>query len=213
MVKLTDMQSQPERIKFRVLFGLIILLWIASVVLFALYLDEPLASFLAFTPGILGVGILYGYGFNPDECYLIMRPISRKGLVIYIAMLALMIPVVYTGLQARTFAGLDLIQILVYAPASGIAQELFFRSVLLPVLICALSSKVWLAIIIDSILFALYHTGMFAVAPLWAAVSALLITFMAGLGWSWHVQRDRTVYWAMLHHSCLQIILRLFVWT
>lgn len=213
MVKLSDMQSDPKQVIFWIVFGAIITLWFANVVLFALYIDEPLASILAFTPGILGVGILLKYELSPEECYFKIRPISYKGLVVYIAMLTLMIPVVYTGFRTRTTGGLDWIQALVYAPVSGIPQELFFRSTLFPLLIRGLGGRVWPAMVIDSVLFALYHVGMFFVAPQWAAVSALIITFIAGLGWTWQVQHDRTVYWAMLHHSCLQIILRLFVWT
>ena len=122
-----------------------------------------------------------------------------------------MIPVILTGLHESGWASWDWVTAFVYAPASGIAQELYFRSALLPTFERALGRR-YLALIISSLLFSLFHVGMFKVAPVGAAFSALGVTFVVGLGWGWQVQRDRTVLWAMIHHSLLQIILRMFTW-
>ena len=53
---------------------------------------------------------------------------------------------------------------------------------------------------------------MFLVAPFEVAISALVVTFVIGMDWGWQVQHDRTMIWSMLHHSLLQMILRLFAW-
>jgi hypothetical protein len=96
-------------------------------------------------------------------------------------------------------------------PASGIAQVLYFRSALLPALERGLGQRDW-ALGISALMFSLFHAGMFTVAPVGAALAGLGVTFAVGIGWGWQVQQDRTVVWAMLHHSILQMILRLFVW-
>ena len=126
-------------------------------------------------------------------------------------MIVPMIPVVYIGLAEFEFVTWDWISMLVYAPASGIAQELYFRSSLLPILERALGRRFY-GLMVCSLLFSLFHVGMFAVAPAGAALSALVVTFTIGMGWGWQVQRDRTVIWAMFHHSVLQMVLRLFAW-
>jgi membrane protease YdiL (CAAX protease family) len=69
-----------------------------------------------------------------------------------------------------------------------------------------------LALGLQALIFAVYHIGMFRVAPTGAVISAIFVTFLAGIGWGWQVKRDGTVIWAMIHHTLLQIILKLFVW-
>jgi membrane protease YdiL (CAAX protease family) len=128
-----------------------------------------------------------------------------------VALFLPMVPVVISGFLQAGWAGWDWHQALLYAPASGVSQELYFRAALLPALE-RLLVRPRHALLVSSLMFSLFHAGMFTVAPPGAAVSALLVTFLAGLGWGWQVQRDRTVIWAMLHHALLQLILRLFAW-
>lgn len=201
-----------QKLTFRVTLWVIILLWIFNVALFALYLDEPYASVFGFLPGILGVIVLFVAGFRREECYLRFGWISWAGLGVYILMLSLMIPVVLTGIKSVSWTGWDWVIMLIYAPASGISQELFFRSTLLPTLKRAFPDKVFMSLILSSMMFALYHAGMFVVAPAGVAAGGLVVTFMAGMGWGWQVGRDRTVLWAMVHHTLLQMILRGIVW-
>ena len=130
----------------------------------------------------------------------------------YATMLLLMAPVVLTGYQSTSWAGWSWVVMLIYAPASGIAQELYFRSTLLPALMKVFTGRGLLALSISSLMFALYHLSMFLVAPAGVAVSAMVVTFLAGMGWGWQVGRDKTVFWAMAHHALLQMVLRVFVW-
>lgn len=188
----------------------ILVFWLCFTVLFALYLPEPYASLLAFFPGIAGVGVLLWSGLSPRDCYLTLKIPSRAGALLLTLLTLAMLPVAWSGLVAGGWAGLDGWQLLVFAPASGIAQELYFRSSLLPALERVFNRRQ--ALLGSSALFALFHIGMLRVAPIWAVSSALGLTFIIGLGWGWQVQRDRSVLWAMAHHALLQMILRLFAW-
>jgi membrane protease YdiL (CAAX protease family) len=90
---------------------------------------------------------------------------------------------------------------LVYAPASAVGQELFFRSALLVAL-----GRVWpgdarLALVGQALAFALWHVRAFRVAPLAPAVGVFVVTFVAGLLWGMQVRRDRTVLYAVLQHA------------
>jgi membrane protease YdiL (CAAX protease family) len=212
MISHIDAVSLNQKLSFRIALWMVILLWMANVFLFALYLEEPFTSVIGFLPGLLGVIILSLSGFRRADCYLRFGWISWVSLGIYILMLTLMVPVVLMGIHSVNWAGWDWVMMLIYAPASGIAQELFFRSTLLPALRRAFTGRAFLALIISSLMFALYHAGMFLVAPAGVAAGALVVTFLAGMGWGWQVGRDRTVLWAMVHHTLLQMILRVFAW-
>ncbi len=207
-----DVISLDQKLPFRITLRMVILLWMANVFLFALYLKEPFVSLAGFLPGALGIIVLFLSGFKREDCYLRFGWISWSGLGVYILMLTLMVPVVLTGIHSVKWAGWDWVMMLIYAPASGIAQELYFRSTLLPTLRRAFTGRVFLALTISSLMFALYHAGMFLVAPVGVAAGALVVTFMAGMGWGWQVGHDKTVLWAMVHHSLLQMILRVFAW-
>lgn len=66
---------------------------------------------------------------------------------------------------------------LVYAPASGISQELFFRAALLPALQMVLQRRAGLALLLHAVLFGLWHIGpLFVGAPIWAVIAVMLIT-------------------------------------
>ena len=199
------------RLGFASAFVLVLLAWLVYSLLFVLYLPEPWASLLGFLPGLLALGALALAGFYCERAYLRIRRPTPAGLAMLAALFLPMIPVVVSGFLQAGWAGWDWRQALLYAPASGVAQELYFRAALLPALEWLLD-RPRRALLLSSLMFSLFHAGMFTVAPPAAAVSALLVTFLAGLGWGWQVQRDRTVLWAMLHHALLQLILRLFDW-
>ncbi len=198
-------------ISFRAALVVVLGAWLAFSALFVLYLPEPWASLTGFIPGVIGVGGLLLSGATWQACYLQFKRLSREGTLVLAAMFIPMVPVVLVGFDQEGWSGWDWKAALVYAPASGIAQELYFRSALLPALEATFGRR-RLALVTSSVLFALFHAGMFTVAPVGAAVSALVVTFVVGMGWGWQVQRDQTVIWAMAHHSILQMILRLFAW-
>jgi membrane protease YdiL (CAAX protease family) len=216
-----------QSLRFNPLPGLI-LLWMGYTLFFALYIPEPAGALIGFIPGLLGVALMCWYKASlpstrpPSQtvilkvlqstCFLRVAPLSPSGLAVLAGMLLLMVPVVISGLQDGGWTGWDWGPVLVYALASGISQELFFRSALFPGLLQQYPGQPKLVLLLQALLFALFHVGMFTVAPSSAALSAMLVTFLAGLGWGWQVRRDQTVLWAMLHHALLQVILRGFAW-
>lgn len=211
MILKAMINSADACLSLRAAVMIVLILWLAYSVMFGLYLSEPWASLLGFLPGLVGIAVLSLAGFTRAACYLDYKMISGWGLFILMILFVPMIPVGWVGYTEAGWSAWDWKTILLYAPASGIAQELYFRSTLLPVLEKSLGRR-YLGWIGSSILFSLFHAGMFKVAPIEVAISALVVTFVIGMGWGWQVQRDRTVVWAMLHHSLLQMILRLFAW-
>jgi hypothetical protein len=203
---------QPTPLSFRAALGFILLLGFAYTVHFASYQQVPIYELLRFVPGFLGVCALLVAGITAKACYLQFAPISKQSILVYAVMLFLMLPVVVAGLQAGGWAGPDWRLIFINAPIDAISQELYFRAALLPALLLVMPRKPRLALGLQALIFAFYHIGMFRVAPAGAVVSALFLTFLVGIGWGWQVKRDGTVVWAMIHHTILQIILKLFAW-
>ncbi|HSF82676.1 MAG TPA: CPBP family intramembrane glutamic endopeptidase [Anaerolineales bacterium] len=188
------------------------MLWLAYTGLFALYLNKGLETLLDPLPGLLGVGVLRAMGLTRKDCYLRFAAPSKKGTLVLVGMFGLAVPIVWSGLAQGSWVGVKWDEALLFAPLSGISQELFFRATLLPVLLLAFRGKPISGLLISSGLFSLYHAGMFRVAPAGAALTGLLVTFLYGLGLGWQVQHNRSVVWAMLHHAAMQAILRMFAW-
>jgi membrane protease YdiL (CAAX protease family) len=186
----------------------VLILWLAYSTLQTLVVMEHLSvelnALLGFLPGLLGIGVLRAAGFSLEDCYLRVRRLSRPSLGVlagvYVFALAAVLP-------AGVWQGWDWAAALVYAPAGGIAQELFFRAVLLPALLSISRDRVWLGLTVHSALFGLWHIGpLFIGAPLVIVIAVMLVPFLSGLGWGWAVQRDQTVLWAMIQHSLIWVI-------
>jgi len=185
-------------------------LWAVYTVVYTLPLGDALSAGFELVPGILGLTILVvGIGFKPKECYLLARPISKKGLVLLMSFFVVLIPIMLTG----RWVGWNWTSGLIYAPASGVAQELFFRASLLPIAIRLFKHNRLLAVFVQSALFAIWHIPLaFTTAPLAGAIAVVIVTFIGGMLWGWQVQRDRTVYWAMGQHIIYLILMSLFIW-
>jgi membrane protease YdiL (CAAX protease family) len=143
-------------------------------------------------------------GFNRQECFLDFKPLSRNGFivlaVVFVFALAAILPV-------GEWQGWSWKAALILAPAGGIAQELFFRSSLLPAMLRVFKDRQTAGLIFHSILFGLWHIGpLFIGAPLWAVAAVMLVPFLSGIGWGWQVMRDKTVIWAMIQHSLIWVI-------
>jgi membrane protease YdiL (CAAX protease family) len=187
----------------------ILLLLIAYAVVYTVQLNDALAAFLEFLPGIFGILILLVSGFNNRDLYLQKASISRRGALFLSAFTLVLIPILLTG----DWAGWHWLPFLVYAPASGIAQELFFRAALLPFLMKISKGKALSAVVIQAVLFTLWHVPLaFAQAPMAGAISVVVVTFIGGIIWGWQVQHDKTVYWAMVQHIVYLMIMSFFSW-
>ena len=188
--------------------GSIIILWAGYTIFQVLsvvgYISVDASVVLGFVPGLLGVYILLASGLTHWDCFLVIKPLSLKGFWVLAGIFVFALAAV---LPFSVWQGWSWKAALVYAPASGIAQELFFRSVLLPVIGASIKKRPNLALILHAVLFGLWHIGpLFVGAPAWAVIAVMLVPFLCGLGWGWQVQRDRTVIWAMIQHSLIWVI-------
>ncbi len=188
--------------------GVVALLWIGYTALQTLSvverIDGPTAALLGFLPGILGVGVLLAAGFSREACSLQVMPLSWQGLAVLAAVFVFALTAI---LPAGVWQGWSWVAALVYAPAGGIAQELFFRAALLPAVEWTLKRRSSLALILHSVLFGLWHIGpLFLEAPAWAVIAIMFVPFLSGIGWGWQVRHDRTVLWAMVQHSLIWVI-------
>lgn len=209
-----EQRASPAQgsIRFRISLALavvaVILLWAGYTTLQTLTvlgtIGEAPSALLAFLPGILGVAVLLAAGLSREECFLVLRPLSWPGFAVLVAIFVFALAAV---LPVSKWQGWSWTAALVYAPASGISQELFFRATLLPTMRRLLPGRPGLALILHSALFGLWHIApLFLGAPLWAVAAVMLVPFLSGLGWGWQVQRDRTVLWAMVQHSLFWVV-------
>jgi membrane protease YdiL (CAAX protease family) len=199
--------KQPDhRSRMSLILSGILLLWLAYTTLQTLYvvgwINEIWNGILGIIPGILGVGVLIIGGFRMQECYLQWRPVSTKGAAALLLSLILLLPVFIAG----RWRGWSPIAALIVAPASAIAQELFFRATLLPFLLALFHGRLWSSLIIHSTMFGLWHIGpVFLGAPVWASLAVIAVPFLGGLAWGWQVQRDQTLVWAVIAHTMILI--------
>ena len=202
--------SVHDRQQFRstLAVSVVALLWLGYTALQTLSVmervDKPTTVLLGFLPGLLGVGVLLAAGFARADCSLQFRTLSRKGLAVLVAVFVFALAAI---LPAGVWQGWSWVAALVYAPADGIAQELFFRAALLPAVESILKRRPRLALIAHSALFGLWHIGpLFLGAPVWAVIAIMVVPFLSGIGWGWQVRHDRTVLWAMVQHSLIWVI-------
>ncbi len=177
---------------------IVIALWVPYALLNTLFPGPLLSYGLGLLIAVIALGLLWGAGVSPRACFLALAPPSRQGLAL-LALLSAFIPAVLLLGHGQPLSWLDN---LVYAPASAVGQELFFRSALLVAL-----GMVWrrgdarLALVGQALAFALWHVRAFRVAPLAPAVGVFVVTFVTGLLWGMQVRRDRTVLYAVLQHA------------
>jgi len=161
-------------------------------------------------PGALSVGVLLASGLTRAECSLEARWFSKAGAAMLMLIFLLLLPIV---LSSTGEVGWDPLPALVYAPASGIAQEVFFRSALLPALTRAFRGRIRLALPIHSLIFVAYHFRTFrAIGAIGPSIGVAMVLFLGGLGWGWQAQKDRTVIWTAIQHSIFLAVMSLFIW-
>lgn len=167
-------------------------------------ISEAWSAALGFVPGLVGVFALLSSGMSREEIFLVVKPVSRKGFAVLAAVFVFALAAI---LPFSVWEGWSWKAALIMAPSGGIAQELFFRSSLLPALQRFLSERNCGALVLHSALFGLWHIGpLFVGAPIWAVIAVMFVPFISGLGWGWQVSRDGTVLWAMAQHSLIWVI-------
>ncbi len=163
----------------------------------------PLLTYtLGMALALSALGALLLTGMAPRELELRLALPSRAGALI----LALMLVFIPGALLAGRAQPLDWLKDLVYAPASALSQELYFRAALLVALTRLCRGDTRLALGLQALLFALWHVRAVAVVPPAQALAVLALTFVAGVLWGWQVQRDRTILWSTLEHTLFLIV-------
>jgi membrane protease YdiL (CAAX protease family) len=147
---------------------MIVLIWLGYADMQTSYamggMRAELYAIIGFFPGILGVAVLFTAGLSRQDCYLQVRRLSRMGFVVLAAIFIIGLAVV---LPFGEWQGWNWKAALLFAPASGISQELFFRSALLPAMGLLFKGRIRLALIAHSLLFSLWH-----IAPLFLGAPA-----------------------------------------
>lgn len=183
---------------------------VAITVVDVLQPAEPILSILAFIPGVVSILALLAAGLSRGDLYLRFAKLSLPGSLALAAVTLLLLPILGSS---TGFIGWHWLPALLYAPASGIAQEIYFRGSLLPALERALRGKKGIAILIHALVFVGYHFRTFRSLPsLPIALLVALVLFAAGCGWAWQVQKDRTLFWAIVQHSSFLMLMSMFAW-
>ncbi len=185
-------------------FGIVLALWAVYTVMEALAQSgrlPPLEGLLLeLIPGLLGVAALGLNGMTRGDCFLRWGRISRPGLIVQGIAFVLLLGVPFSG----GWIGWDPVRALVYAPLGVITQELYFRAALLPALIRQTGGRTWLALVLHTLLFGLWHTGPLVNGyPLAGIVLVMTVPMFAGLAWGWQAQRDRTIVWGLFFHGII----------
>ncbi len=205
----TALKIRKPLLSLRSALWLVLLLWLLYTFIYAAQPGNNPLAFLEFIPGVLAVALLLRAGLTPGDCYLQPRPLSGRGALLLGISLLLMPAMWLTG----RWVGWDWAGALVYAPASGVSQELFFRASLLPVLLARLPQRSNLATILQALLFSAWHVPRASIsAPIGGIIAIALVTFACGILWAKQVQRDRTVFWLMGYHSAILFVNSFFMW-
>jgi hypothetical protein len=197
------------RLSFSFALAITLAMAIVYTVHDTLQMREPFFSLVSFLPGVLSIGALLASGFTREACGLTVHPFSISGIAALALAFLLLVPILLSGTSVRW----DPLAPLVYAPASGFAQELYFRSALLPALVKRWGGHRWPALVLHGLIFVAYHWRTFSsIGAIGPSVAVGMVLFLAGLAWGWESQRDRTVLWTVVQHSIFLAAMSLYTW-
>ena len=206
-------QSRPQtqrHLPFAVALVITLIMGLVITWIDVLQPAEPIFSILSFIPGLISITALLLSGMSRANLYLRLDKISRQGLLVLIVTTVLLLPILGSS---TGFGGWKWLPALVFAPASGIAQEIYFRGSLLPALEKSVKDKKVIALLLHAMIFVGYHFRTFRSVPsLPVAMLVAVVLFLAGCGWAWQVQRDKTIVWAAAQHSLFLMIMSMFEW-
>jgi hypothetical protein len=210
MTSQPSLKAAPTLIPFHLAMLLTLAMAFSYTVLDTLQPPEPGLSLLAFAPGGISLLALAGAGLSRKQLHLRVASLSRPGFATLGAVTLLLLPILGSN---TGWTGWRWLPALVDAPASGIAQELYFRSSLLPGLERVFGGRKTVALLVHSGIFIGFHFRTFQSIPSIPLILPVAgVLFLAGCGWGWQVQHDRTVVWAMLQHSLFLVLMSMFNW-
>lgn len=146
---------------------------------------------------------------NPSilPTYLQLPPKSHlRNTLYYIPLILTLVPVMISGVDTQAMQ--DIVPILFFVIAVGIAEEVYFRGLILPLLMTNWSLKK--SILISSLLFGIGHfagalAGTSAVEIILTVINALVFGLIAALV----VVRARSIYPVVLWHSAFNLVNRI----
>jgi membrane protease YdiL (CAAX protease family) len=197
-----EAMARPTRLSFTVAARCVVALWLPYAALNTVFPSAAFTYTLGLAIAACALAALRLAGLSWPDLFVRLAWPSRAGGVLLLALL-LFIPAALLAGRGQSWRPLEA---LVYAPLSGIGQELYFRSALLPVLLRRYPARPWLALALQALAFALWHARAFRVVPPAQAIVALLLLFAAGLLWGWQVRHDRTVLYAAAQHTLFLIV-------
>jgi membrane protease YdiL (CAAX protease family) len=199
---LASKMSGGKRLSKTLASWLVIALWPPYVALNTIFPGPLMTYALGLALALLGLTMLWLAGVPLRAIYVRLAPLSPQGaLLLLVLMLAL--PAAFIAGRLQPWNTLDN---LVYAPASALAQELYFRAGLLVALTTVFRGRQFVALVAQGVLFGLWHIRAFAVVPLASAIGVILATTIAGLIWGREAQRDGTMIYAAAQHTLFLIL-------
>lgn len=180
----------------------VVVLWVPYLVVNTLFLGPVFTYSAGLLLAALALGVLLFAGETPRTLYLRLALPSRVGLLILLLLLVFIPGALLLGRGQPFISVYDLL----YALASAVGQELYFRAALLVALTRLFEGQTRLAIVMQAALFAIWHARAFLVVAPLAALGALLLVFVAGLLWGAQVSRDRTILWSAAEHTLFLIV-------
>jgi hypothetical protein len=129
MTTIAPSANRRYLLPFVVALFITLIMGIAITVLDVLQPKEPVFSILTFIPGIISIAALSASGLGRTELNLRFIWIFLPGLLVLAAITVLLLPILGSS---TGWTGWQWLPGLVYVPASGIAQEIYFRASLLP---------------------------------------------------------------------------------
>ncbi len=180
----------------------VVAIWVPYAALNTLFPGPIITYALGLLLAAFAIGALLLSGESLRTLYLRLALPSRVGLLILLPMLVFIPGALLAG-RGQPFSALD---DLVYAPASALGQELYFRAALLVALAHLCARRPRLAVVVQAALFGLWHVRAFLVVGPLPALGALLLTFVAGLLWGAQDSRDRTILWTAAEHTLFLIV-------
>lgn len=195
--------SSTVRLPKRVGAWAVIALWLPYAALNTLF-PGPLVMYAGgLVLALGGLGLLSLAGISPRECFVRLGMLSWWGVLL---LLPLMV-VLPAAMLAGRLQPWSPVEYLIYAPASALAQELYFRAGLLAALTIVCHGRKHIALLLQAALFGLWHLRAFMVVPMLPAIGIILATTLAGLLWGLQAQRDRTILYTTAQHGLFLALL------